>query len=76
MDLRLKLVTILDRVKLSAKELDLQPEAFQATGELKLAASDLAAVIAAIDTADPPARANSRARPGLAIARPYFSAAA
>jgi hypothetical protein len=51
MDLRRRLQTIHDRVQLSARELELQPETFQATEELKQAAGDLAAVLA--ELADP-----------------------
>jgi hypothetical protein len=45
MDVSIQLGTILARVLLSARELDMQPEAFQATVQLRIAASDLATVI-------------------------------
>jgi len=49
MDLRLRLRVILDRVSISALELALQPEAFQATEELRLAAGDLAEILDDLD---------------------------
>ena len=45
MDVRIELERILRRVRLSAVELELQPEAFQATEELRLASGELASVI-------------------------------
>ena len=49
MELKLKLLSILRRVELSAKELDLQPECFQATIQLKIVCGDLAEAIAGLD---------------------------
>jgi hypothetical protein len=49
MDLRLRLRVILHRVQLSARELELQPETFQATGELRLAAGDLVGILRDLD---------------------------
>lgn len=49
MDLRRRLGIVLDRVQLSQRELELQPEAFQATEQLRLAAGDLATVLREID---------------------------
>ncbi len=49
MDLRLRLRVVLDRVQLSARELEIQPEMFQGTAELRLAAGDLAAILEALD---------------------------
>ena len=48
MDLRIQLERIRRRVQLSAVELELQPEAFQATEELRIASGELASVIAEI----------------------------
>lgn len=45
MDVRIQLERIQRRVQLSAFELELQPEAFQATEELRIASSELASVI-------------------------------
>jgi hypothetical protein len=45
MDLRIQLERIRRRVQLSAVELELQPEAFQATEELRIASGELASVI-------------------------------
>ncbi len=50
MDLRRRLQVIHDRVSLAARELELQPEVFQATEELRQAAGDLAVVIQDLDT--------------------------
>lgn len=44
-DVRLQLERIRRRVQLSAVELELQPEAFQATEELRIASGELASVI-------------------------------
>lgn len=49
MDLQIKLEKILWRVQLSARELELQPEAFRATQELRLASGELASVIDQIE---------------------------
>jgi hypothetical protein len=45
MGVSIQLGTVLARALLSARELDMQPEAFQATVQLRIAASDLATVI-------------------------------
>jgi hypothetical protein len=45
MDVRIQLERILRRVQFSAVELELQPEAFQATEELRIASGELASVI-------------------------------
>lgn len=50
MELRDRLRIVLRRLELSARELELQPEAFQATAEIQLAAGDLAAVIQDLDS--------------------------
>jgi len=44
-NLQIQLEKILWRVQLSARELELQPEAFRATQELRLASGELASVI-------------------------------
>lgn len=44
-NVRIQLERVLHRVQLSAVELELQPEAFQATEELRLASGELASVI-------------------------------
>ena len=44
-DVRLELERVLYRVQLSAVELQLQPELFQATEELRIASGELASVI-------------------------------
>lgn len=49
MDIRKKLRLVLGRLLLSARELELQPEAFQATVEIRLAAGDLAEAIRRLD---------------------------
>lgn len=53
MDLSRRLRIVLDRVKLSQRELELQPEAFQATEQLRLAAGDLAVAIGILDLTHP-----------------------
>ena len=63
MDLRRRLRVVLDRVQLSQRELELQPEAFQATEQLRLAAGDLAAVLREIDL-PVPQTASSTDAPG------------
>jgi hypothetical protein len=50
MDVRFRLERILRRVQLSAVELELQPEAFQATEELRIASGDLASVIEELES--------------------------
>jgi hypothetical protein len=44
-NVQIQLERILWRVQLSARELELQPEAFRATQELRLASGELASVI-------------------------------
>jgi hypothetical protein len=46
---QIKLERILWRVQLSARELELQPEAFRATQELRLASGELASVIEQVE---------------------------
>jgi hypothetical protein len=50
MDVQIQLERILRRVQLSAVELELQPEAFQATEELRIASGDLASVIEELES--------------------------
>jgi hypothetical protein len=45
MDIRIQLERIRRRVHLSAVEMELQPEAFQATEELRIASGELASII-------------------------------
>lgn len=64
MELRIRLEKILARVNVSARELELQPEAFQATQELRLAAGELSTVIQELaGTAVNDGRAVSEIRP-------------
>jgi len=56
MDVNVQLGTILARVLLSARELDMRPEAFQATVQLRIAASDLATVIRELSQSSDAAR--------------------
>lgn len=53
MDVWLQLERVLRRVQLSAVELELQPEAFQATEELRLASGELASVIEELESSNP-----------------------
>jgi hypothetical protein len=48
-NVQIQLEGILWRVQLSARELELQPEAFRATQELRLASAELASVIDQIE---------------------------
>jgi hypothetical protein len=48
-NVRIQLERILWRVKLSARELELQPDVFRATQELRLASGELASVIDQIE---------------------------
>lgn len=48
-NVQIQLERILWRVQLSARELELQPEAFRATQELRLASGELASVIEQIE---------------------------
>jgi len=48
-NLQIQLKRILWRVQLSTRELELQPEAFRATQELRLASGELASVIDQIE---------------------------
>lgn len=84
MELRIRLEKILARVNVSARELELQPEAFQATQELRLAAGELSMVIQELDgvlvidgSALSEIRPKTPANPGtgLALARPSRLAA-
>lgn len=78
MDLRLRLRVVLDRVQLSARELELQPEVFQATGALRQAAGDLAAILEDLETgtvAERPQRQGLNHGTGRALARPVLLAA-
>jgi len=52
MEVRLQLERILRRVQLPAVELQLQPEAFQATEELRIASGELALVIEELEDLD------------------------
>ena len=52
MDVRLQLERILRRVQLSAVELQMQPEAFQATEKLRIASGELASVIEELENAE------------------------
>jgi hypothetical protein len=52
MDVRLRIERILRRVQLSAVELELQPEAFQATEELRLASGELASLLEELDSSN------------------------
>jgi len=52
-DVRLQLERVLHRVQLSAVELELQPEVFQATEELRLASGELASVIEELESSNP-----------------------
>jgi hypothetical protein len=56
MDVRIQLERILRRVQLSAVELELQPEAFQATEELRIASGELASVIEELENLNPKRR--------------------
>jgi hypothetical protein len=56
MDVRLQLERILGRVQLSAVELELQPEAFQATEELRIASGELASLIEELENPSPERR--------------------
>jgi hypothetical protein len=49
MSVQVQLERILWRVQLSARELELRPEAFRATQELRLASGELASVIDQIE---------------------------
>jgi hypothetical protein len=49
MDVQVQLERILRRVQLSAAELELQPEAFQATQELRIASGELASVLETLE---------------------------
>jgi hypothetical protein len=53
MDLRRRLRIILDRVQLSQRELELQPEAFQATEELRQVASEIASILEELEASEP-----------------------
>jgi hypothetical protein len=53
MDVLLQLERVLRRVQSSAVELELQPEAFQATEELRLASGELASVIQNLESSNP-----------------------
>jgi hypothetical protein len=60
-DVRLQLERIRRRVQLSAFELELQPEAFQATEELRIASGELTSVIEDLEgRAEVGVRAGSR----------------
>ena len=45
MDVRVQLQRVLRRVQMSAVELELQPECFQATEELRIASAELASIL-------------------------------
>jgi hypothetical protein len=63
-DVRLELERVLYRVQLSAVELQLQPEVFQATQELRIASGELASPIKHLELPNTavPARLTIRAR--------------
>jgi hypothetical protein len=63
-DVRLELERVLYRVQLSAVELQLQPEAFQATQELRIASGELASLIKRLEPSNTavPTRLTIRSR--------------
>jgi hypothetical protein len=67
MDVRVQLQRVLRRVQMSAVELELQPECFQATEELRIASGELASILEEEQLDTVHAGASARSEGGLNV---------